>query len=109
MPKLGIAKDFLAEYARLQKPVQRAVDAAIAKFSQHTHAGLHQEKLVNAKDEHIRGGDQDRHQPTEVRHSDSHVGEIGRPRNSRRRAANMPAAHSRNRGELTTSRKPCKG
>jgi hypothetical protein len=54
MAKLGIAKDFLADYAKLQKPVQKAVDAAISKFSQHTHAGLHLEKLANAKDPRIR-------------------------------------------------------
>lgn len=54
MPKLGIAKDFLADYAKLQKPVQKAVDAAIEKFGEHTHAGLHLEKLANAKDPRIR-------------------------------------------------------
>ena len=54
MPRLGIAKDFLTYYAKLQKPVQRAVDAAIGKFSEHTHAGLHLEKLNNAKDPRIR-------------------------------------------------------
>lgn len=54
MPRLGIAKDFLADYAQLQKPVQRAVDAAISKFGEHTHAGLHLEKLRNPKDPRIR-------------------------------------------------------
>ncbi len=54
MARLGIAKDFLADYAKLQKPVQKAVDATIEKFSQHTHAGLHLEKLANAKDPRIR-------------------------------------------------------
>ena len=54
MPRLGIAKDFLADYARLQKPVQKAVDAAIEKFGEHTHAGLHLEKLQQAKDARIR-------------------------------------------------------
>ncbi|GIF44259.1 UvrD-helicase domain-containing protein [Actinoplanes xinjiangensis] len=54
MARLGIAKDFLADYAKLQKPVQKAVDAAIEKFSQHTHAGLHLEKLAKSKDSRIR-------------------------------------------------------
>jgi hypothetical protein len=54
MARLGIAKDFLADYAKLQKPVQKAVDATIEKFSKHTHAGLHLEKLANAKDPRIR-------------------------------------------------------
>jgi hypothetical protein len=54
MARLGIAKDFLADYAKLQKPVQKAVDAAMEKFAEHTHAGLHLEKLANAKDPRIR-------------------------------------------------------
>lgn len=54
MPRLGIAKEFLTDYAGLQKPVRRAVDAAIEKFTQHTHAGLHLEKLTNPKDPRIR-------------------------------------------------------
>lgn len=43
MPRLGIAKDFLADYARLDKIVQRSVRDAIGKFASHTHAGLHLE------------------------------------------------------------------
>ncbi|MFF3467618.1 UvrD-helicase domain-containing protein [Streptomyces sp. NPDC002619] len=54
MPKLGVAKDFLVEYAKLQKPVQKAVDDAITKFAAHTHAGLHLEKLAHARDPRIR-------------------------------------------------------
>ncbi|XTZ13182.1 UvrD-helicase domain-containing protein [Micromonospora echinospora] len=54
MPRLGVAKEFLADYAGLQKPVRKAVDAAIEKFTQHTHAGLHLEKLTNPKDPRIR-------------------------------------------------------
>jgi hypothetical protein len=52
--RLGIAADFLSEYGKLGKPIRRAVDATIAKFGQHTHAGLHLEKLNNAKDPRIR-------------------------------------------------------
>src|SRR4051794_35077370 len=54
MARLGIAKGLLADYAKLQKSVQKAVDATIEKFSQHTHAGLHLEKLANAKGPRIR-------------------------------------------------------
>lgn len=54
MPQLGIAKEFLSDYAKLEKPVQKAVDATIAKFSHHTHVGVHLEKLAKAKDPRIR-------------------------------------------------------
>jgi superfamily I DNA/RNA helicase len=54
VPQLAIAKDFLAEYAKLEKPVQRAVQEAIGKFAQHAHAGLHLEKLQSAADDRIR-------------------------------------------------------
>jgi hypothetical protein len=54
MAELAISKDFLAAYARLQKPVQRAVDAAIGKFASHTHASLQMKKLQNACDSRIR-------------------------------------------------------
>ena len=39
MARLAIAKGFLAEYAKLDKDVQGAVEAAIAKFAEHPHAG----------------------------------------------------------------------
>jgi hypothetical protein len=52
--RLGIAKDFLAEYVKLDKRVRLAVDAALEKFAEHTHAGLHLEKLEGAKDPKIR-------------------------------------------------------
>lgn len=54
MPQLAIAKEFLTEYAKLEKPVQRAVREAIDKFAEHTHAGLHLEKLHRAADPRIR-------------------------------------------------------
>ncbi|MET9336632.1 3'-5' exonuclease [Nonomuraea sp. NPDC003804] len=52
--QLAIAKDFLTEYAKLEKPVQRAVQEAIGKFTQHAHAGQHLEKVNNARDPRIR-------------------------------------------------------
>ena len=54
MARLAIGVDFLAEYARLEKPVQSAVEAAISKFAEHTYAGLHLEKIQHSKDERIR-------------------------------------------------------
>jgi hypothetical protein len=54
VPRLSIAKDFLPDYTKLQKPVQKAVLDAIGKFAEHTHAGLHLEKLNNPKDARIR-------------------------------------------------------
>lgn len=54
MAELAIGRDFLAAYARLQRRVQRAVDAAIGKFAAHTHAGLHLEKLAGARDPNVR-------------------------------------------------------
>ena len=54
MARLAIAKGFLAEYAKLEKGVQSSVEAAIAKFAEHTHAGLHLEKLQHGRDDRIR-------------------------------------------------------
>ncbi|MFE9677760.1 3'-5' exonuclease [Streptomyces sp. NPDC006259] len=54
MPQLAIAKEFLSEYAKLEKPVQKAVQAALSKFAHATHAGLHLEKLNRAEDPRIR-------------------------------------------------------
>ena len=54
MPRLAIAKNFLGEYARLEKSVQIAVESAIGKFEAHTYAGLHLEKIHNSRDDRIR-------------------------------------------------------
>ena len=54
MPKLTVAKDLLRDYARLDAAVQRRVDDVFSKFSEHTHAGLHLEKLKAAKDPRVR-------------------------------------------------------
>ncbi|WP_274557131.1 UvrD-helicase domain-containing protein [Streptomyces spiramyceticus] len=54
MATLGIHKDFLMEFARLEKPVQKRVHEVFDKFQEHRHAGLHLEKLQNARDPHIR-------------------------------------------------------
>jgi hypothetical protein len=54
MAELAIDREFLPAFAKLQRPVQHAVLAAIDKFAKHTHAGLHLEKLTGARDPHIR-------------------------------------------------------
>lgn len=54
MAELALDSGFLIAFGRLPRPVQRAVDAAIRRFSAHTHAGLHLEKLVGARDPRIR-------------------------------------------------------
>ncbi|PSL56582.1 UvrD-like helicase family protein [Saccharothrix carnea] len=54
MPRLGIAKDFLSDYTKLEKNVQRSVLEAIGRFGEHTHAGLHLEKLTASRDPRIR-------------------------------------------------------
>ena len=52
--RLAIAKDFLAEYAKLDKSAQRAVDAAIAKFAKQAHDGLYLETPQHSRDDRIR-------------------------------------------------------
>lgn len=54
MATLGIHKDFLLEFARLEKPVQKRVHEVFDKFQQHRHAGLHLEKIEKARDPRIR-------------------------------------------------------
>jgi hypothetical protein len=52
--RLAIDRGFMDDYSRLEKTVQAAVKAAMDKFAQHTHAGLHLEKLQHPKDDRIR-------------------------------------------------------
>jgi hypothetical protein len=52
--RLAIAKSFLADYARLGKDAQRAVDAAVAKFAKSTDPGLCLEKPQRSWDDRIR-------------------------------------------------------
>ncbi|MEU1941213.1 UvrD-helicase domain-containing protein [Streptomyces sp. NPDC020125] len=54
MATLGIHKDFLMEFARLEKPVQKRVHEVFDKFQEHRHAGLHFEMLEKARDPRIR-------------------------------------------------------
>jgi hypothetical protein len=52
--KLGIHKDFLRDFGRLERSVQDRVTEVFAKFEQATHAGLHLEKLNNPRDPRFR-------------------------------------------------------
>ena len=54
MARLAIARDFLAEYAKLEKGVQQAVEAAIGKLAEPAQAGLLLEKLQHSRDDRIR-------------------------------------------------------
>ncbi|MFJ8565333.1 UvrD-helicase domain-containing protein [Streptomyces sp. NPDC093514] len=54
MATLGIHKDFLLEFAKLEKAVQKRVHEVFGKFREHRHAGLHLEKLENPRDSRIR-------------------------------------------------------
>lgn len=37
--QLAIANSFMPQYAKLEPKVRKGVEAAIAKFGEHTHAG----------------------------------------------------------------------
>jgi hypothetical protein len=54
LARLGIARDFLTEFSKLEKSVQLSVMNAISKFPEHTYAGLHLEKLHNSRDPRVR-------------------------------------------------------
>ena len=54
MARLAIAKGFLAEYAKLDRDVQAAVDTAIATFARHPHPARHLERPRRTRDDRIR-------------------------------------------------------
>ncbi|MDX2817731.1 UvrD-helicase domain-containing protein [Streptomyces sp. PA03-5A] len=54
MAKLGIHRDFLMEFAALEKHVQKRVFEVFEKFTNATHAGLHLEKLTHQRDPRLR-------------------------------------------------------
>ena len=54
MARLAISRDFLAEYAKLDKDVQVAVDAAVAKFARHPYPAQQLEKPRHSRDDRIR-------------------------------------------------------
>ncbi|MEW2355976.1 UvrD-helicase domain-containing protein [Spirillospora sp. NPDC029432] len=54
MAQLAVADSFMPQYAKLEPKVRKGVEAAFAKFAEHSHAGLHLEKLSGARDPRIR-------------------------------------------------------
>jgi mRNA-degrading endonuclease RelE of RelBE toxin-antitoxin system len=54
MARLALARDFLPEYASLDRGVRRKVDELFPKFEEHTFAGLHLEKLTSTRDPRTR-------------------------------------------------------
>ncbi|GAB3214052.1 ATP-dependent helicase [Marinactinospora endophytica] len=54
MARLAIDRDFLRDFAKLEKPVQDRVGEVFAKFEHAHHAGVHLEKVKNARDDRFR-------------------------------------------------------
>ena len=54
MAQLGLDTEFMDDFARLEKPVRDLVIATFKKFAEHTHAGIHLEKVTRCKDDRIR-------------------------------------------------------
>ncbi|TVT56347.1 AAA family ATPase [Amycolatopsis rhizosphaerae] len=53
MARLAIDRDFLRDFAKLEKPVTARVTEVFAKFEQATYAGQHLEPVVNARDKRM--------------------------------------------------------
>lgn len=54
MPTLGIAREFLREFGKLQRSVQDRVYETFAKFEEATFAGIHLETIRNVRDPRLR-------------------------------------------------------
>lgn len=54
MPRLAIDREFLQDFAKLEKPVQSRVSEVFAKFESATHTGIHLESVQHAKDKRFR-------------------------------------------------------
>lgn len=54
MATLGMHRDFLLEFAALEKQVQKRVYEAFEKFASATHSGMHLEKLTHQRDSRLR-------------------------------------------------------
>lgn len=54
MPQLAVGVDFLTEFAKLEGPIRKRTVEALGSFSEHTHAGLHLEKLAGVRDQRVR-------------------------------------------------------
>ncbi|CRZ16944.1 UvrD-helicase domain-containing protein [Mycolicibacterium neworleansense] len=53
MAKLGIDKDFLLEFAKLDRPVAAKVRDVFGKFAEATHTGIHLEPIKAARDKRL--------------------------------------------------------
>ncbi|TDU83153.1 UvrD-like helicase family protein [Kribbella voronezhensis] len=54
MPRLAIEREFLRDFARLDRKLQDRVSDVFSKFNEATHAGIHLEKVGNARDDRLR-------------------------------------------------------
>ncbi|GAA1643216.1 ATP-dependent helicase [Kribbella alba] len=54
MPRLAIDREFLRDFARLDRKLQDRVSDVFSKFDEATHAGIHLEKVGNARDDRLR-------------------------------------------------------
>ena len=54
MARLAISKDFLTEYVRLDKRVQRSVDQAIATFARHPHPAQYLQTSQHPQNDQLR-------------------------------------------------------
>ena len=53
-PTLVFAKEFLDDYAKLERPVRQQVRELPGKFEHSTSTGVHLEKLTDARDDRVR-------------------------------------------------------
>jgi hypothetical protein len=51
--RLGIDKDFLVEFAKLDRPVAAKVREVFGKFAEATHTGIHLEPIKSARDKRL--------------------------------------------------------
>lgn len=54
MARLGVYREFLRDFVKLEKPVQDQVIEVFSKFEHATYAGLHLEAVKNARDDRMR-------------------------------------------------------
>jgi hypothetical protein len=52
--RLAIHRDFLRDFARLDRSVQDRIHSTFEQFEHATHSGLHLEKINNARDDRLR-------------------------------------------------------
>jgi hypothetical protein len=52
--QLAIGTEFMDDFSKLERSVRELVMGTIKKFTEHTHAGVHLEKVTRCKDDRIR-------------------------------------------------------